>query len=310
MKYDPYKDGMTQGILTTFMRCREEAKNYLEGLEQVRASAALQFGSLAHRTLETIYRGWKKVPPQSVVLSTLDSIYKEFMKEEGGRLSPEGLENLHTNSAILKAVMPSYFIHNADDFKANNWLELEEKFSVPSPIPGVNLVGRIDGVHKQKKEVWLFESKTKSRIEEDNLTDALSFDFQTNVYQYAVRHKYKVKPQGVLYNIIRRPGQKLKKDENLVSFSQRIEEEVKKDPSYYFLRYEISIPGTEFERFEGELKSVIEEFLKWWKGELAHYRNTSSCLQRFGPCRFLPKCANNDVGLYNQREHMFPELVD
>ena len=310
MTYDPYKDGMTQGILTTFMRCREEAKNYLEGLEQVRTSAALQFGSLAHRTLENIYRKWKKPPTEKEVGTVLDSVHDEFMKEEGARLSPEGLENLHTNAAVLEAVMPSYFTHNAEDFKTHNWLELEEKFCVPSPVPGVNLVGRIDGVHKQKKEVWLFESKTKSRIEEDNLTDALSFDFQTNVYQYAVRHKYKVTPQGVLYNIIRRPGQKLKKDENLVAFSKRIQEEVKKDPSYYFLRYEISIPKTEFARFEGELKSIIEEFLKWWKGDLAHYRNTSSCLQRFGPCRFLPKCANNDLGLYNQRKFLFPELQD
>lgn len=309
-KYDPFKHGVTQGVLATFMRCREEVKNHLAGLSQIRTSAALQFGSLAHRTLELIYGKWKKPPTKPEVAKVLDFIYKEFMKEDGARLSPEGLENIHTNMALLNSIMPHYFEFHKDDFKAGNWMELEQKFKVPSSVPGIDLVGRIDGVRKQKKEVWLFESKTKSRIEEDSLTDSLSFDFQTNVYQYAVQKKYNVHPTGVLYNVIRRPGQKLKKDETLTAFAQRVEEEIKKDPSYYFLRYEIQIPKSEFQRFEGELSSIIEEFVEWCQGNLAHYRNTSSCLQRYGPCRFLPLCANNDTGLYIRREELFPELKD
>ena len=309
-KYDPYKHGVTQGVLTTFMRCREEAKNHLAGLSQIRTSSALQFGSMAHRILELVYRKWKKPPTDGELQKVLDFVYKEFMQEDGGRLSPEGLENIHTNLSLLKVVMPAYFNYHKDDFVSSKWMELEEKFCIPSPVEGINLIGRIDGVRMQKKEVWLFESKTKSRIEEDSLTDSLAFDFQTNTYQYAVRHKYKVKPSGVLYNVIRRPGQRLKKDEGLASFAARVDEEIQKDPSYYFLRYEIQIPKSEFARFETELKYVVEEFVQWWKGDLAHYRNTSACKQQYGPCRFLPLCANNDTELYIKREELFPELKD
>jgi hypothetical protein len=309
--YDPYKHGVTQGLLTTFMRCREEARNHLSGLEQIRTSAALQFGSLTHRVLELTYLNSKKAPSAQSVLAQLESVRRKFLEEEGGsRLGVEGMENLETNCSILKAVLPEYFKFYKKDFETQKWLELENKFKVPSPVPGIFLVGRIDGAFNQKKELWLFESKTKGRIEEDSLIDTLAFDFQNNVYQYALRKKYNRTPDGVLYNIIRRPGQRVKKDESLKQFGERIGEEVQKDPSYYFIRFEVAIPRSELKRFESELTIVIQEFVSWWKGEIKTYRNTSACMQKFGPCRFLPKCANNDTGMYRKREVLFPELVD
>lgn len=309
-KYDPFKHGISQGLLTTFMRCREEAKNHILGLEQIRKSAPLQFGSLAHRVLELVYLKWRKVPQPKEVLKVLEKVRKDFLLEEGARLSAEGMENLETNTAILEAVLPHYFLHHKKDFTTMKWVELEKVFKVPSPVAGINLVGRIDGAYNERKELWLFESKTKGRIEEENLADTLTFDFQNNVYQYALKKKYGKVPTGVLYNIIRRPGQRLKKDESLSSLSERIEAEVKKDPSYYFLRFEIAIPRTELQRFEKELTDVVNEFVKWFKGDLATYRNTSACIQKYGPCRFLPKCASGETGLYRIRKHMFPELQD
>lgn len=309
-KYDPYKHGISQGLLTTFMRCREEAKNHILGLEQIRTSAPLQFGSLAHRVLELVYLQNKSVPGPKDVLKTLTKVHREFLNEEGSRLSAEGMENLETNMAVLEAILPHYFKFHKKDFTNMRWVELEKVFKVPSPVTGVNLVGRIDGAYNQKKELWLFESKTKGRIEEENLTDTLAFDFQNNVYNYALRKKYARTPCGTLYNIIRRPGQRVKKDESLKSFSTRIEREIQRDPSYYFIRFEIAIPQSEFRRFESELGDVVNEFLKWFKKELPTYRNTSACIQKYGPCRFLPKCASGETGLYRIRKHMFPELVD
>lgn len=310
-KYDPYKHGITQGLLTTFMRCREEARNRIRGLEQVRASAPLQFGSLAHRVLELTYRKYRECPSAKQVLSVLEKVRQDFMKEEGSRLSAEGLENLELNTAVLEAILPEYFKFYKGDFKEHKWVELEEKFCVPSPVPGVNLVGRIDGALRLKsKKLTLFESKTKGRIEEDSLLDTLAFDFQNNVYQYALRQKYKEQPEGVLYNIIRRPGQRLKKEESFDSFTKRIHEEIIKEPDYYFIRFEVAVPRTELKRFEVELKDVVTEFVKWWKGELPTYRNTSACMQKYGPCAFLPKCANGETGLYRNREVHFPELQD
>ena len=311
LKYDPFRDGVSQGLLMTFMRCREEASNWLKGLEQLRSSSALQFGSMAHQILEEIYGKYEKPPSDLEVLKMIEKVRMDFVKEEGSRMSEDGLQNLEQNVAILTAVLPGYFRFYKSDFRKDYWAELEQVFRVPSPVKGVALIGRIDGAFRpNKKELWLFESKTKSRIEEDNLADSLTFDFQNSLYQYALQKKYGVQPSGVLYNIIRRPGQKLKKEESLPDFSARIEEEVRKDPSYYFIRFEVAVPRTELKRFEHELEIILTEFISWWKGEIATYRNTSACMQRFGPCRFLPLCANGEVGLYRTRQHLFPELVE
>lgn len=310
-EFNPFKDGITQGLLTMFMRCREEARNHINGLEQIRTSGALQFGSMTHEVLELIYSHFNFPPTESTIVSTIDDVRTKFLKEEGGRLSGEGMANLEQNIAMMEAVLPLYFQHYKGDFKKDYWVELEKVFRVPSPVKGIDLIGRIDGAFRPRpEELWLFESKTKGRIEEDNLSDTLTFDFQNNVYQYALKHKYQQRPKGVLYNIIRRPGNKLGKDEQLSKFSSRIRDAVVKDPSYYFIRFEVAVPQTELNRFEVELKKIIEEFVLWWRGELATYRNTSACMQRYGACRFLPKCANGEVGLYRQRENMFPELVE
>lgn len=309
LKYNPYNDGVSQGLLATFMRCRQEAKNFLLGLEQLRASSPMQFGSIAHRVLELVYLEHKTAPSRKEVLRTLNKVIREFQKEEGRRLSPEGLENLETNAAILEAVLPEYFKFYKAEFGASKWLELEQVFKVESPIVGVPLVGRIDGAFMQRKELWLFESKTKGRIEEESLTDSLAFDFQTNLYQYILGKKYNKVPTGVLYNIIRRPGQRLKQKESLKQFTSRILEEITAQPDHYFLRYEIISPSTESSRFQQELHDVLKEFIDWWEGKLPTYRNTSSCIQRYGPCRFLPLCASGDKTMYRNREEMFPELV-
>lgn len=309
-KYDLKKHGVTQGLLTTFLRCRQEAAYWMQGLESMRTSQALQFGTMAHIVLETVY-GTKRVGPPSrnEVFRALERAKNEYLKERGGRLSAEEAEFMEANMALLEAVMPHYFTNYKKDFTKMKWAELEKKFQVSSPVDGVTMTGRRDGAYWVGKELWLRENKTKGRIEEDVLSDTLAFDFQNSFYIYSLVKDYKVWPKGVLYDIIRRPGERQKQGESLVNYKRRVEERVILEPDFYFVRYEISIPKTEHARFVQEVEDIIREFKDWLEKKLPTYRNTSSCIQRFGPCRFLPICANNEMGLYRKREELFPELV-
>jgi hypothetical protein len=308
-KYDLKKHGVTQGLLTTFMRCRMEAANWMQGFEPLRMTQGLQFGTIFHAILERIYGLGAKLPPSNLdVLSAVKMAEKVYLKERGGRVGADEHNLLEANMSMIEAVAPGYFKYHKKDFGRIKWAELEQKFVVPSPVPGVNLTGRIDGAYWLGKELWLRENKTKSRIEEDVLSDTLTFDFQNSFYIYALMKKYKTWPKGILYDITRRPGEKLGKSESLVSYKRRIESRVLAEPEHYFLRYEISIPKYEHERFVGELQAIIKEFVAWVEGELPTYRNTSSCIQRFGPCRFLPICGNGDFSLFRKRDELFPEL--
>lgn len=308
--YDIKENGVTQGLLSMFMRCREETAIWMRGLEPVRTSQGLQFGTLAHVVLETIYGKKRTEPPsRGEVFKALEKARITYFEERGGRLSAEEEGYMESNLAMLEAVMPHYFTYYKKDFLKVKWAELEKKFVIPSPVEGVHMTGRRDGAYWLGKELWLRENKTKGRIEEDVLSDTLAFDFQNSFYIYALAQEYKVWPKGVLYDIIRRPGEKQKVGESLPAYSRRIEERVKKEPEFYFIRYEVSIPKTEHTRFVGELESIIREFKAWVEKELPTYRNTSSCIQRWGPCKFLPICANNELGLYRKRKELFPELA-
>lgn len=308
--YDIKKHGVTQGLLSMFMRCRTETTYWMQGLESLRTSQGLQFGTIAHIVLEKIYSNpLKHEPSRGQIYTAISQAQALYVLERGGRLSAEEHELMEVTLALLEAVLPSYFEFNKKDFKKVKWAELEKRFVCDSPVPGVQMTGRRDGAYWIGKELWLRENKTKARIEEDVLADTLSFDFQNSFYIYSLVKDYKVWPKGVLYDIIRRPGERQKQGESLNQYKARVEERVRKEPQYYFLRYEVSIPKSEHERFVQELANIIKEFKDWTEGKLPTYRNTSSCIQRFGPCRYLPLCSNGEFPLYRKRKDLFPELV-
>lgn len=311
MIYDPRRDGVSQGLLTQFMRCKEEVRLAISGLVPLRTSQALQFGTLVHLVLEDIYGSLKRLPTESEVLKSIAKATKAYKEEQGGRLSIEEIQFQEINLVLLEVVLPEYFKFWKSDFSKIKWLELEQKFSVPSPVAGLNLIGRIDGAFwtKTGKELWSFESKTKGRIEEDEISATLPLDFQNGVYTRALRIKHKVRPRGTLQNIIRRPGQKLKAGESLPEFRKRVKAEVLGNPRYYFLRMEVAVPQSDADDFEKELKIVCAEFLDWCDNRTNHRKNRTACIQRYGPCKFLPICGENQFSLFRRRDAMFPELA-
>jgi len=90
------------------------------------------------------------------------------------------------------------------------FIALETEFSVPIRTPSgraspkVFLAGRMDGVVRMKDDgsVWLWETKTTRSIAE--LSRSLANDPQAGAYMLAAMELFHVKPQGVLYNMLRK----------------------------------------------------------------------------------------------------------
>ncbi len=304
--------------LGTFQACRVMSKLGREGWTPLRTSAALQFGEIAHAVLEAVYNevqeGKRKSPPTEA--EVLKHIQKQADIWESGprgqRAGAEQIQQMEQNLVLLEAVLPEYFRYWAkEDFKEITWVGQEVAFDIDFDITvngkpeTVKLRGRIDALYRDKaKALAEFETKTKGRIE-DNLVDLLAFDFQTDVYGLVCQTLYGEYPKLARYNIIRRPGEKLKKGEKLSAYRARIAAEVKKDPAYYFVRYRITKSKKEFENFKAELANIIEEFLKWNRGELKTFKNYNSCVGKFGACRFLPICAHgNYSGFYKRNREV------
>ena len=320
--YDPKTDGVTCSLLSTFLDCREKARLHLQGWTPTSASMALTFGSIVHKIDEwvrdDIRSGKMTKPPGELKIKNLIKKVEKLWHEDNPRAGSQELEYLELSLLMAEGVLPSYFKYWYKDYTDLKWENVEGEFKVPFSVKDRQgnkyetfLRGKIDGSFKLKSGgTWLFETKTKSRIDEGILADILPFDMQANIYLSVLRRIEKKNPSGLLYNIIRRPSLRQRKNESIKSFADRITLDVKERPDWYFVRMEMSVDPTEMDRFEMGLEDLVSDFLLWWAGESGHYKNTGHCQNKFGLCPFVGICLRDDRTNHFKRESVFRELQE
>lgn len=318
--YDPFRDGVTYSILASFAECREKTRLSLKGHTSNRSSFSLVFGGITHWLIEQIYLEVQKKrltkPPSSPVIRTKLDQLTSIWKTENPFPDPDTIEHFELTMAILEPLMGLYFKHWKADFE-REWTKLEHEFKIPlkinSPLLGevtVPIRGKMDGAFQvsSKKRLRLFETKTKSRMDEGNLVDILPFELQINIYMWALRRLEKRRPVGVLYNIIRRPGLRPRKGELFPQFAERIVHDIKARPDWYFVRMEMDVTERELDKFEGELIDLVTDFIHWWKGKSGHWKNSNFCENKYGVCWALGICSRQDFHGTFVRERVFREL--
>ncbi len=221
--------------------------------------------------------------------------------------------------------MEAYFKYWQKDKREITWVKLEKEFRLPYKLPSGRMTfirGKRDGdfrAGKPKAKLWLFETKTKSRIDEDSLMDWLPLDLQSNLYFWSMRQEYGECPAGVKYNVLRKPGLRQGVAEPFGDFCKRIAKDLAKEPEKYFHRYDVAVLPSEIETWEKQFALIMEDIEQWWislhpdmlqpSNGTSNYRNPTSCIGQFGACEFLKVCGRGDkTGLF-VREHPFNELA-
>lgn len=316
--YNPDTHGVTQSVLSKFKSCRERCRLHLQGWTSKRIGLATIFGTVIHAVLEWTYtdiqeRTLTSIPDAPYLKKRIMRAEKAWRKENP-KASEDTLRDLETACLLAEVVLPVYFRFWHKDLTAIEWKRLEHQFVIP--LSGTPTRGKMDGSFTLTKSKagrsWLFETKTKSRLGEkgeSNLVDVLGHELQVNLYIGALETIEKQTPDGVLYNIIRRPGQQLKAGETLSQFQRRVAEDVAKRPEYYFLRLRMSINAGDVARERKEHEAMVADYRAWLSGG-PHYKNSDYCENKYGTCEFLGVCARKDyTGLY-QRPTVFRELED
>jgi hypothetical protein len=233
---------------------------------------------------------------------------EEVWLKQNPRASKKALEILQLSCALAEGLLPVYFRYWKKSLFEMKWDDgLTEVFhKMPFQVTGhdnVPINTKMDSAYwvRQKRrnkkfvrKLWLFETKTSSRINEDDLIETLPIGLQHAIYMMALQHIYGKMPRGVLYNYIRRPQIYRRKEEEIQDYVKRCVADAKKRPDFYFLRLEMVTDKDEVEEARGEVQGIINEFLKWIDGKVIHYRSTNSCIGRYGRCPYLPICANDD----------------
>lgn len=315
--WDLKRDGVTQSMLATFLTCKEKFRlSYVEGWRTAKVGTApMEFGSCIHEILDMVYSASKEYDSQEfleMIDVAISNACKAFEDEKYEKLVEDGndWDTLAENVSIAEVLLPQYFQYWRSDWFTVEWIALEEVFDIPIEIDGetYRVRGKIDGLQRIKDKLWLFETKTKGRIDEDAIVDKLAIDLQVNLYLWAIWKKYQEFPVGVVYNIIRRPQLRQGKNEKLSEFISRIKADIADRPDFYFMRSHGAIDKSEIKEWEQkELIPILRELIRWNNGE-GHFKNVSACTGGFFPCHYLKICGQQETATFKRRTSLFEEL--
>jgi len=309
------RDGLSVSSIGRWLECREQFRlRYAEGWRSTRTSAALDFGELWHWLLGRQYQNRGKEKRIEKVLHFYDGVFKE----ENPQASVRRVEDLHLSIAKTAALWPTYQRKYGKEDTARKWVDVEYAFDVEYdhwplnfPIP---LHGIFDGVFledsgksvkptKGLKRYWLFETKTKSRIDEFEIEDCMHLDLQVMMYALCMRLEFGAWPKGVLYNVIRNPQStpSKKSGEDLPTFTERLTETIAKDEDHYFKRWKMKFKTEMLEQWEEKFfQPLLLDIWNWVHGG-PHYANPNALVGKYGRSdMFGPITSGNFSDVYRK----------
>lgn len=283
-------------MLGSFLQCRERFRiKYVLGLKPAEQfNRALEYGNMWHLCEEFHASGddWEK---------PLQEYTKELMKKYQTQ-QPE-IDKWYNVCLKQFPIYVEHWSKHKDTQKRTGLLQ-EEVFHIPYTLPSgrvVYLRGKFDGVDLIGKGkgagIYLFETKTKGEIVEEDLKRQLNFDMQTMMYLVALQHfgevldeNGKVKEaygpeelndrpiKGVRYNVVRRPlsggrgtikqleGSKNRAPETKEEYYDRLQQYFIEDPAYWFMRWTVEVSQQDIENFKIKfLNPILEQLCDWWE---------------------------------------------
>ncbi|MBQ6713030.1 MAG: PD-(D/E)XK nuclease family protein [Selenomonadales bacterium] len=205
--------------------------------------------------------------------------------------SQEEANELEVQRATVRAMLTGYFA------RFGKWGEetiRELSFDIPIRNPKTGAVsrsfrlqGKIDAITVIDGKTWLVEYKTASQINKGYF-DRVSLDEQITLYMYAYRERFGVKPEGVIYRVLKKPTIRQTKKESMEQFCNRLEQDYVDRPDFYFFEQKYYRSENDLKQFEKELWAFTQQYLYEKRNDI-NCKNASRCLD-FGQCEYMPIC--------------------
>lgn len=304
-------EGFTQSELTTFGDCAQKWHwRYNRMIEKAGSfSFALMFGTAFHQSMEEYY----STKGKRVSVATL-----QF--DKGVIASADDLLKLEYWQHVLSAMVKAYCIYYKGDFDLGEIEQIEEELDVE--YRGFRLRGKVDLRMMIKGDGrYIYDHKTTSRLTKE-VVAGWDFRFQFMFYLWLKSiQDSKMKLKGYFINAVKKPELKVKKDESIPAFGQRVFEDMVMNPDKYYYREAYPITKDALQHFQ---TMVVDPRLTLLKaaGDLNTPRdlaeailfnkNTNECQHYTGaPCPYLELCRHGEekMGfLYTKKERKHMEL--
>ena len=286
---------LTNSQIQTWLSYRRYYKfAYMDLLKATEPSPALRIGSAIHCALQhwylssncdnSIIRFYDDVIAESLIT---DIALDESIEAEKSLVSNilNGYKNCYANEKITVLETEKTIRTKIAD---NTWF-----------------AGKVDMIAEVDGRKWLFEHKTTSVLG-DNYFNKLAIDPQVTGYLYLVTRKH---PDvcSVIYNVLRKPSIRQKKNETVDEFSQRMRDDYIKRPEFYFQQQEVVRNDRELAEFPEYVKNIAQE-IRYHRNFFP--RNPSRC-NLYGGCLFRSLCIEYSQELastYAQKTSLHEEL--
>lgn len=320
------KQVLTHSSLKTFRQCKKKYFfQYEQGIETVKESEPLFFGSLMHEGI-AVYSKNHSVQDAIDVMTNIvnETTQDEFVLAKAIAMM-EGYATQYNNEPYL-------------------YVEIEKEYRAPLLNPETarssqtfELAGKIDAIVKCETDRFMIkEIKTTSESidAESPYWQRLMMDAQiSNYFIGAEVLGYKI--NSCVYDVLKKPtltpykatpiekrqfkkdgtlyASQRDKDETPQEYYERLASDIKENPSKYYARKEIA-------RSENDLKDFLTDvwdeaqILKEKKRNGIFSRNTEACITVYGTCPFWSACVGaasiDDHTLYRKKGSKHTELAE
>ena len=268
--WDLTKHGVSQSLLQKFIVCRDRFHiATARALRSTDRKEAMEYGSIFHKLIE-----WGAEMGKSWTMIKMERRLNEYIRknqptDQSILLARIALAQFrHYQAANSKLPAYKYIAQEpvfAEEYTLPACSHSTEAYTMHIPRTKVLLRGRIDEVLEVDGNLWLQENKTKAQINIEVLKDTIPENLQVMFYATAAGIKYKRPVKGIIYNVIRKPGQRQRKTESDADFVKRISGEVESNPSHYFYRIAYSFPRGAVKKWQKEeLEPLLYQLYIWW----------------------------------------------
>lgn len=326
-----WKDGVSSSLLSLFLTCREQFRlSVVDGWKSRTEPLYFGFGTCGHWLLERAYQVRTGKCPDKTWLKHRLREYEKAWTASAKQPTAKQMEQQDMIYGLHECLMPSYFKRWSGDWggkyprptkvaNPKKWLALEQRFTVPFEFPDGRVVpirGTRDGMYEcGSRGMWVFDSKFRSVIIEDDILDTFPFDLQQMLYLWAAWRETGKVPSGAVLNVTRRPGHRLGKQELVSDFYDRVAAEVadRNRWDHYFMRFQLEITKGELQEWEDRtLRPLLLDLRGWWEGTVPHYLNPLNLVTKYGRCEmFLPitkdvysQCYRRSDGVMDYQENL------
>lgn len=282
---------LSHSRLNTFRKCPKMYWwRYVYGIEPIREPDSFIIGSLLHTICENYYKN-KLTRQQAVDAAwlTVKAIIADCAPEE----QESWLIMSHTAIAMFE-FMPNYLLDPVDTSM------VEKSFVMPiftSDNDKITYEGHIDRYVGCKNMI----RELKTTINPDMFVRYAAVSPQVTGYVLGCKRVFGHDPKGVTYDLIRKPLLRKKQNEDCEQFCQRIRDDYRTRPEFYYRREHTYRSPQQLAQFEIDIKSIGIDILGKMKvyetnkvvGTELFWRNHEACFSR-GECPYYKICFTKD----------------